>query len=361
VIINLRLIFYLLIPVLIQWIDEEYRLTHCYQLNVLKIQFFNEYWKFGIGSSSEDFASLQLLNGTFDLNDANKIFWCFYRIGYWKQFFVDVHIETNCSRGSSYDNLILDSMTINKKINFDLFREMNTTIGVNHDYVAEIYRMLQQNHDHPNVNKILIYLMVVLLSQSRISISNSSTLEEFVEKLQESYDNLTNFLTNWLGMDGDTTVFTSVYSGNESIFQATKMMCKYLHKHFIKVNKILKQASSDFDPEWYKRFRSTRNEWERLVSVINLLEVYYLDLKDEISLRNYTADELSCGLMTILFRAHLNHYNSEFNEFLLWLYDRRMPILLDIAQMCFSKYYGNKHISSNQRIQHVLDILFRYI
>mgnify|MGYP001068456723 CR=1 FL=1 len=360
-IINLRLIFYLLIPVLIHWLDEEYRQTNIFQLNVLKIQFFNEYWSFGIGSSSEDFTSLQLLNGDFDINDTNKIFWCLYRIGYWKTFLVDAHIESNYSSGSSYNNRILESVAFNKKINFDLFQDMNATLPTKYDYVTEIYDLLRHNHDHPNVNKILIYLAVVLLSQSRIFITSSSTLEEFMDRLQESYDDLTNFLTIWLGIDGETTVFTSVYFGNESIFQATKMMCKYLLKQFAKVNKILKQAPSEVDHELYKQFRSTRNECGRLISVIGLLEVYYLDLKGEILLRNYTADEISSGVMSILFRSDHNHYNSEFNEFLLWLYDRQDPILLDIAQMCFHKYYGKKHISSNRKIQHVLDILFRYI
>lgn len=293
-VIHLNLILYLLLPILIHWSWEQYKKSGNVLLHSIYTTMFHEFWKFDKSYCSQEILELVIIQENFH----NKVYWYFLETGYWREL-----IEM---LGMNYNVLILNTLP----------NKMNSLVPYDKTHVYEIVTSTPQ---HPKLNSVLAYLLTKIIYDSRLSISNSSTLLESVEQINVALENLKSLARLWLSFKQDM-IFNSLYEGNEEIFEGIEKIAAYLRR---KVAKYQKESKLSRD------YQNLPMELDDFIRVISILKTYFLDLDLDLNYRK------SLSRVLIELQSSQISPNDDFDEFLSWLH----PKNAQLADDCYFRYY----------------------
>lgn len=371
-VVNLDLALYLLIPILIHWLNEELERTGNKMLLSLSRNLFLEYWTYEPNyfenTGFEDLMSI--LDGGQNRELNLKIFWIFHRIGYWNNLINSFDSKSTIAASNSYEISVLDTIPLNNKLNLKILINLDSE---NHDFLGDIYLMIKKNPQHPQINNILILIITQLISTTRFKIKQCLKIYDMLSCLQFAYDNVISFIHTWLFLPEkeEHLVFNSLYPGNDEIFHAlisfTEFQLRQCNKFFLNFTKL----ASAFPPKINTEESSItdldtiRDNLSILKKTLELLKLYYLDIVGNFIIEPHNVDEISTFILSIqkskvssLKFKKVMICNNSYNDFLIWLFDQQDPILMQISRLCFRKYYGNKCWFKNALLDNLYCMLF---
>lgn len=376
-VINLDLTLYLLIPILIHWLNEELERTGNAMLQSISRSFFLEYWTYGPDYfDSTGFDNIvNILNATQNRDRNLNIFWTFHKIGYWRILINSFGSESTVTSSDSYEILTLDTISLNNKLSLQILMNLDTAYDTNdpHDFLHDIYQMIKKNPQHPQVNNILILIITQLISSTRLNIKQCLASRDILNCLHFAYDNVIFFVHTWLSLPvkEEFLVFNSLYPGNNEIFHALISFTDFQVRQCDIL--FLNQAKSEStffskintDGSFTVDLRMIRDNLRILNRTLELLKLYYLDTIDAFTIDPHSVEEISSFILLIqnskLSPSNVKEFplcNNSYNDLLVWLFDQQDPTLLQISQLCFRKYYGNRAWFKDVLIDDLYCILF---
>lgn len=340
-------VYYLLIPVIVHWLEDEYKRTGLQLFRTLKIGLFHAFWN--QNSTSEESRVFQILNGECDSSD--KIFWMLHKSNYWRDLVETQSIQSNYNYGDTYNNYFLDSIVT--RIGDTIYNGTNE----NEDKIDFIYDTLIATPNHCRVNEIIMLLINQLLQQTNISMAQTTTLSTFINNLEVSYNRISLLVTTWIGFRQDgSNLFTKVYPGNLSVFQGMIVLCNYLVSKTLKVINQMQSTVQKLD-FCYTQLKEVSDNFQSLAITLKLAGSYYCSVQNLLGLERYDAISISHKLIDVLCnRKH--SCNHGLNRFLLWLHYTNEEAYKYLAQTCFISYYGNKSKFKSEDIQELKNRLF---
>lgn len=209
-------VLYLLVPVLIHWLYEELVLTQSVFFKQVLNKLFTEFWYFNNDKYYENINSevLSELTGfSHSAETINTLFWWLYNIQYWDKFISSIGFRSCQEQYSqeqspdSYETLVLDTLMINEKL-------------LSTDHASSIYRLLQRNPHHLQVNNILITLLTNLIEKA-------ANLKLF----DGIFTDFKMLLRVWISFSSKfPMVFNSLLPKNHELFEGIILFNKYLTK-----------------------------------------------------------------------------------------------------------------------------------
>lgn len=300
VVFNLGML-YMLIPVLIQWLQEDPKNKGLLPFSTI---LFNNFWHFD-ETYHPDFDSEFL--GYLDANkkiDNNDTFWRLYKVNYWQTFITDMSFETSVG---GYDSLMIEALARPLRI-----PESNSAL------VIQTLDHIVQCPYHPYTNSMLCNVLRSLISEVR-SQSYSSL-----------YQHILQFIKVWLSFPLDPTqvVFNSLLPGNQFLFRCLNSITKYLAA-VVSPNQSLRAKVND------------------CINTILILQHFYLDEAEQ---------EDTTGFVGTFFKLNdpSDVSNESFNEFVCWLHDQATSAYIDLARELFSRFYTDENDPA-------LDHIYQYI
>ncbi|CUM46093.1 uncharacterized protein AC631_01398 [Debaryomyces fabryi] len=371
-VINLDLTLYLLIPILIHWLNEELRRPGNKMLQSLSRNFFVEYWTYGPdyfeNTGFEGIASI--LTGSQKRERNLNIFWIFHKIGYWKNLINSFDCKSATAGLNSYEVLILDTIPLNNKLSLNILTNLDTE---KQDFLGDIYPMIKKNPQHPQINNILILIITQLISTTRLKIKQCLKIHDFLDCFQFAYDSVISFVHTWLFLPvkEELLVFNSLYPGNNEIFHAlisfADFQIRQCDKCFLNLTKSRSSFPSkvNIDESFIIKLETIRDDLSIVKRTLELLRLYYLDTVGNFIIEPHNVEEISTFILSIQ-KAKANSFkvkefplcNNSYNDLLIWLFDQQDPTLLQISRLCFRKYYGNKSSFKNDLIDNLYCMLF---
>lgn len=353
--IHLTLIYYLFVPVIVHWLEEEYNRTCLTLFRTLKTCLFNEYWTQSINESTEEEKIFKILNGEFDNSMNTHMFWKLHKSNYWKALIETQSIQSNYRHGDVYNNYFLDSLVSRIKNDSEIFNGSR----ISEKNISYIYDALVQTPTHCRINEVLMALIGQLLNQTREMTLKSDCLKTFVNNLVLSYNRLTRFLSVWIGFRKDGgAIFTSLYSGNFSIFQAIIAVCKFLiSKVFDVINRIKSVNQEYLLDSKFIQLKTISSNLKQLVIITTILGYYYcnineVNINEVVNLKENDIFGISKNLIQNLTGVRYS-CNCGLNKFLKWLHYLNHQKFKYLAQVCFITYYG---IKSKIRLSDVISL-----
>lgn len=340
---NLRTLLYLLIPVLAQWLKDCETLK-CKQL--LRTLFI-EYWQF-LPRDPDQTLVLELTLEVTDSNDLNlALFWLLQRIGYWQHLILDLKVASltvSLDAFSPYDGLVLDALATSDRLVLPSLNIMDT------------YLLLRRCSQHPHNTSILVSTVAQIIDLLKKKMRRCTTSNSTLQLLVEAYESMRRFLQYWLSISSDC-VFNSIDRGNEDIFQALYHLLKYILSKcthiFSYLNECLLAAPSGKVREMLTRFKNLYYRVDMVRTVIRILEAYFLDKDNELSLTGLGVISLA-RYFTDLTRDSSD--KKDMGRFLTWLNDREGHEMRQFAQECFKLLY--KGDWTDRGLEDVHSILF---
>lgn len=374
-VINLDLTLYLLIPILIHWLNEELKRTGNTMLQSISRSFFLEYWTYGPDySESSGFDNIvSILNGTQNRERNLNIFWIFHKIGYWRILISSFDSESTVTGSDTYEILTLDTISLNNKLSLQVLINLNAAYDTHdtHDFLHEIYQIIKKNPQHPQVNNILILIITQLISSTRLNIKQCMVSRDILNCFQFAYDNVIFFVHIWLSLPvkEEFLVFNSLYPGNTEIFHAlisfTDFQVRQCDILFLNQSESTFFSKINMDGSSTIDLRMIRDNLSILNRTLELLKLYYLDTFDDFTIDPHSVEEISSFVLLIqnskLNPSNVKEFticNNSYNDLLIWLFDQQDPTLLQISQLCFRKYYGNRTWFKDVLIDNLYCILF---
>lgn len=369
IVFNLQLILYLLIPSLIHWLNDEFRLTRDFRFKSIMRCLFDEFWHYGIDDLKD--VKDQRLLALIDVSVCTKsfeLFWVLYKVGYWKRFIDSLQLQSDTDGCKSYDSLVLKVLTINNRLKI---KEFNNFTGTASKSILEheVYPLIKRNPQNPFINLILASVITQIMIGLRSDLAASKSSYETIEFLIEYYENIVKFIQMWLEFPGDMSApmtYNSLYPGNEEIFEALSKFGIYMHakcdryiEHF---TRYIERSSN----ENYEKLVGLLYDLNYLISRINLLNIYinvmrsfFLETNDELSLGVHSPKDLCDFFFELMANMERNIRSSkDFNEFLLWLYDKQEIKILNFTRLCFKAFYGEFNQLKDSSVYDLYYILF---
>lgn len=329
-------LLYLLIPVLLQWLEEVGTEASRSVMRTL----FHEFWSQGHAYTDIDLSTMMVLNG--ETSEHTDVFWLLDHIGYWRHLVLSLGLRSPVNCHDQYIPLMLDTLPFNNKL-------------VNYDCLERVYELIKQCPQHPKVNTILILAITHIISKYRALLKSSTTTIAIYTHLKEAISSFMLLLNQWLAFV-DHLVFNSLYPGNSTIFLAVSSFISFIIKKVIQVVEYLKKSIPHLhnqEKEKYTgllgRLSSMGARTKVYLVALEVLRIYYLDTNEPIDIYPYTAKQVGNAIIDII-EPMSRSANSQFNHFLLYLNER-----LDLAQVCFKIYYGNSR-NGLEEIRYILAI-----
>lgn len=316
IIFNLRNLLYPLIPVLLHWLEEEFRVSGDQKLRTIMRTLFIEYWREGSDNKDQ-------LNGT--ESGKFQLYWDFFKIGYWESLIESLDLQT--LSGQSYDGLILESLTNNDRLS-----EMTSDISLEKD----IYPIIKRNPQNSCINVVLINIMTQIIVDFKRRFHSSKTTEAVLGLFQETYQGMVEFLGLWISFgDSREMIFNSLYPGNEEIFEGIIKFVQYLT---YKNGQIIRHLQGTvITKDRIQELQITLHQYKLLEVILRLLRSYYLDVECD----NFEPGDLEQSSQAFLsiqgIKRRIKYSNYGLNEFLLWLNDNEYRAF---CQYLYQKVYG---------------------
>lgn len=286
---------YMLVPVLVQWLQEELRGHSNGPLMAFSTILFNQYWHFDETYHPDfdgDFLSYLDANKKIDNNGT---FWILYRMGYWQAFINDMELM---SKVGHYDSLMIEALARPLRV-----PNANTSL------VIKALIHITACPFHPSINLALCNILRNLIVEVR---SKSNAVVQ--------YQHIIQFMKVWLSFPPDPTqvVFNSLLPGNEFLFRCLTSVTKYL--------------AAVVDAKDTK----LRNKVNHCLTTIGIFQHFYLDIGD---------NEDTTGFIECFFEMHKSSKepNESFNEFVMWLHDQGTSEYIDLSRHLFSRFYTDEN------------------
>lgn len=342
---NLRSLLYLLIPVLIHWLQEQ----DSQNLTNLLRTLFIEYWLF-LPHKHEYRDVYALCHEVINPQDdpSLPVFWLLHRIGFWKQMIKDLRLSSLVGILGNFDNyesLVLDTLA---KSNWLLLSHVKTD---------ELYEMLNRNVQNPNNTSIIVSIVSEHIASLKCDLHSATSSHRTFAVLNSSYSNIRKLIQSWLAFSTEC-LFNSLDSGNENIFHAIELLLSYAHKKCMHIIKYLddKWTVSQLTKvrEMMHKFKFLHYHLDIMATTCVVLRSYYLESETvTINGKNVTAlAEFFSDMM-----ADHSH-ESEMANFLLWLYGQGTSEMRQLAQAYFDELYAEDTWQASRDLEHVHYILY---
>ena len=354
-------LLYMLIPVLLHWLQEMDNYTCRSVMRTL----FHEFWNQSHDYADIDTTTMMVLNG--EMSEQVEVFWALENIGYWRQMVLDLNLKSNVYCTDQYSSLVLDTLPLNNKL----------AVLKRFDFIERVYEHIKECPQHPNVNTILIFVVTHIITRFRSLLRSCTTSTAIYIHLKEAVANYMLFVTHWIAFLS-CVVFNSLYPGNRAIFQALLKFIEFVTGKIILVLGSLKKhiyhLEDIMEKEKYmrllRRFDDLGAKSKTRLVALDVLRIYYLDTNEPIDISPYTPLEIGLLIIGLIdsgskaglsgglsggvrggVRGGSRSLNSEFNDFLSYLHYKKHPL----AQVCFKIFYG-KHTKNNDidDLRHIL-------
>lgn len=363
VVFNLGLTLFLLVPVLIHWLKEELSNTQNGALKALLQTLFAEFWHFSpsyFAKTDTDVASI-LHSGAPLHEEGNRLFWKLYECDYWRHM-----VRKLCLRASGncdhYDGLMLEAIAVPNRLQ-PLFETNLMEFSLHPMLLSHVYPLVKRGVQHPKTNDILVHLATHLSISIQKRVRHFKANLETYPCLEQCKDDITAFIRLWLSFssgDKDTTVFNTLYPGNEEIFLALSKNVNYLLKRCTKAFDQFEAHNENVALDMPQKLTAFYQKAEILLVSLQVLRAYYLEEPDFPFVGDHELQHIGNTLCDIQEHptAVSSSSSSEFTEFLFWLFDHQKVAAKELARVCFRAYYGTGSWFRDSMLEDVHSVLF---
>lgn len=344
-VLNLRTLLYLLIPVLVHWLQEQESQTLA---NLLKTLFL-EYWLFlPHRLEYRDVYSLchELIDPTDD--PSLPVFWLLHRIGFWKQMIKDLRITSLFGTMKGFDNyesLLLDSLA------------RSNWLLLAHIKAEELYELLNRNVQNPNNTTIIVSIVSELIASVKGELGSAMSSHRTYAVLYSSYANVRKLVQAWLAFNPQC-LFNSLDSGNDDLFDAIFLLLKYTYMKCLRIIKYLDDnwTASRLTKvrEMLHKFKFLLHHVDIMTTTCGILKSYFLesasvtnDGKNIVALAEFFVDLMG-----------ENTEEAEVANFLLWIYGQGDEEMCRLARAYFDELYTEDTWQASRDLEHVHYILY---
>lgn len=314
---NASTLLFPFIPILLQWLREEYDMTHDFHYLSIKCSLMAEFWLSHMKHESE--------------KESIKVFWAFYISDHYRDLFRQLSPQSSASSVENrYNEVMIGIFSKSNYIQFPIMKQISTLSGEKRNHLLQlVYRSILLDHSNPNVNRLLAVILSQIMEEALAGASLSSVETDDMHAL------IVEFLQIWLSFMRDRPLtYNSLYPGNENMFRGCATLVKYLVR-------LGRQRSRKCLSPSTTMLRKLL-QFEILVEAIYLFQAYFLDLDylPSISIR-----ELEALVREILLiQGHalvLTDFNAnqELRSFISWLTANENPIAQHIAVILLHALY----------------------
>lgn len=304
-VLNLRTTLFALLPVLVHWLHEQ-GLVSCRTL-------FLEYWLYlPRDPDSTDVLELSVGNSS---DPTIELFWLYHRIGYWRQLAEDIHIVP----ADGYETLLLHALGSTDRLVLDV---------VELDRVLHIMALTIQ---HPQNTSILVSVVAQIITHFKKQFNAATTSSKAHAALNRLYIEIRSVVESWLPLNSQC-IYNSLDSGNEEIFAACSQVLRYSQGKCAQIIKYL----SHLEPvrrieEVLRKFKYLYQQFDLMQVVLGILQVYYLDLDEPLSLHG-----LKPSLVAEYFVELMEKFSdtTELLQFFYWLEDYDNDEITEFLYSC---------------------------
>lgn len=359
---NLGLTLFLLIPVLVHWLLEELTSTKSGPLRALLGTLFAEFWRFSPSYfEKNDTEAPAALHGGVLLHDyGTTLFWTLQECGYWKQMVRKLSLKAaaNCD---NFEGLMLEAMAEPYKIQ-PSFEDNLTELEFHPMLQNQVYPLLKNRVQHPKANDVLVHLVTYLAISIQQRMRASKGPSEAPKCMHQCNEDISTFIRVWLSFssgDENSTVFNTLYPGNDEIFLALAKSAKFLLKKCRKASEQLESDDYSTHNNSVRELTTLYRRTELLLVVIEVLQAYYLEEPTFPSLGAYDVQKVGETLLHLQEHATAASGRSgEFNGFLFWLSEQNETAAKELARVCFRSYYGTQSWFHDAELEDVYCVLF---
>lgn len=344
-VLNLHSGLYLLMPTLIHWLYEESKLRPKFAL--IKSTLFNEFWNFDYASRSRMNREERMVAGL--IGDYTKFgyntFWALQQTeDFWGFFFDQVQVTSRYE--PSHASHFLDCLHKNNYLDRNRLGDLVDMNSVQSD----VYCYIKMCPQHPNVNTILAITIGQIVKQFKASFESCKSPARYRTCIEKYFMECIEFTRVWLSFSGPT-IFNSLYSGNEEMFEAViKLGIYFHHKCSMILNHIRGQENTGTYSKEKDTFRSLKYQLKLFNSYLLLLRAFYLDLDPQVNVVVRPDDLVVVFKLCQDSRGPNKKPSKDFNDFISWLVDQN---LVQIARHLFHAFYGKKSSYTNIEIDTV--------
>lgn len=345
-ILNLRTLLYLLIPVLVHWLQEQDSPVLSRLLRTL----FLEYWLFL--PQSHDYRHVyslchELINPQDD--PSLPVFWLLHRIGFWRQMIKDLRISSlvgTLGFFDNYDSMLLDSLT------------RSNWLRLSHITVEELYVILNRNVQNPNNTTIIISIVSEHIATFKSNLGSATSSHRTYSVLESSYSNIRKLVQTWLAFTTDG-LFNSLDSGNGDIFDAIALLLAYGSKKCMHITNYLEEnwtvSRVPKVNEMMHKFKFLHYHMDLMASTCVILRSYYLESEEA------SIDGKNISALAEFFSDMMADYSheSEMANFLLWLYGQITNDMRQLARAYFDELYVEDTWQASRALEYVHYILYK--
>lgn len=345
-VLNLRTLLYLLIPVLVHWLQEQ----DCQPLRNVLRTLFMEYWLFL--PHKQEYSDTYKLS--YELIDPAEdpslpVFWLLHRIGFWKQMIRDLKVTSPSAsliQFNTYDSLLLDSFA---QSNWLLLSQVKAD---------QLFEILTRNVQNPNNTVILMTIISQQILGLKASLKSATSSQKTFTCLNKSYSDVRNLIQAWLSFS-DLCLFNSLDKGNDEIFSAIFQILKYIHGKCAQIisylNKSWNTTRLTKIREMLHKFKFLCYHVEIMSDTSKILCGYYLDQDTPLAIdhqKNTAIVEFFSDMMAE------HSQDADMANFLLWLYGKGTKESRELARNCFNELYTEENWQTSQALEHVHYILY---
>lgn len=348
-VLNLRALLYLLVPVLVHWLNEQESVMLA---NVLRTLFM-EYWLF-LPHAPE-------YRDTFALSSAIvcpaedpsvPVFWLLHRIGFWRHMVQELAISSSfasLATFDTYEGLVLDSLA------------RTTWLLLSQVKPPQVYDLLNNNVQNPNNTNIIILVISQQIESLTAGLKSTTSAHGTFRLLNSAYANVRLLVQTWLRFDNNC-LFNSLDKGNHELFGAVFVLLRYSQR---KCAPIIGYLEKNWQTTRLSKVRELLHKFKfihyhvgNMVALCDVLRSYYLDLGTELAVDARKVASMAEFLADLMGDHSLE---SAMANFLLWVYGKGTTELKQLARSCFEHLYMEDSWLASRDLEHVHYILYESV
>lgn len=350
-VLHLRSTISLLMPVLLSWLQEEYKTSLNPELVLMKRIMFNGFWM-GVDSSVDKLGFDS--NQSRIIEDKNiTVFWSLLKLDYWKFLFYQLGVINALDKNSCYEKIMLQGLLTQNNFSFLIIRILE--FDSDSFLSCEIRNILQSSSDHTISGNLVVLIVTQIIRYFRKAVTTLEDLEKIHEVIVYSYDTSCALCQIWLHIASDLTqIFELKFPGNFEIFDAFFGLLDFLEDTAKKLFFILKNGVATkkgnnnyfYDFQLIGRIQQILSKCKSLNASLGLMRAYLLEIPFDPPLE-MSMNLVSQSLLSFFGLENGSRFkgvkeNEPLNRFLHWL-TKRNAACMQLAKTCSEKYYGVKY------------------
>lgn len=353
IVFNLQLTLYLLVPTLIHWLKDEMVSTNNSSYATIMRTLFHEFWLFGRCRMEKSAEISNYYQDVYSFKTNLHYFWLFFALGYWEHFLKSIGM---CGKNLSFNSLMLESLVINGKFDFDVLEELQPYFQ-DHDILDEMYLLVLAIPRHDQLYDFFISLLTQKITYMRMSLRHCSSLNHLLGILRAGIRAISKFVYAWISLRlGEYAIVCgSMRTGSEEIFSALKYYINFMINKCNSIILLCKQSLNlrDCNINW-ERFLCSITTISKDLKALNhalvILESFIYGHQTKIC-NEYNIFEKTCDIIVGCFTDPFSSLRPKiakpdkpeerknFSRFLSWSARSNDPLLEHVSKRCFQKFY----------------------